>query len=51
MTDTPDALAEREAIVAWLRWDGGKGMFDPRYELGIDLADFIERGDHIKGKE
>jgi hypothetical protein len=49
MTDTPEAIAEREAIVEWLEcWiDQTMGQdVDPQY-----VIDAIERGDHIKQKE
>jgi len=38
-------LAEREAVVAWLRSQGGH--HDDIYE---EAADDIERGEHLKGQ-
>lgn len=47
MTNT--AKEEREAIVAWLRSDNGPV---PGYTMDLhdadDIADAIERGEHIK---
>lgn len=49
MTTTPEALAEREAIVAWLRDDApriSEYYEDMRVEYVHDLAAALERGDH-----
>jgi hypothetical protein len=55
MTDTPDALAEREAIVAWLRGPETMryaylGYKDEAYACLMAAYD-IGRGEHLKGKE
>lgn len=52
MTDTPivteaDIIAnERKAIAAWLRGEVETDYTDPEYDIGINLADAIERGAH-----
>jgi hypothetical protein len=66
MTDTPDALAEREAIVAWLRdqardcereqdcfqvWRQEWLYLREQIETFETAADAIELGEHHKGKE
>jgi hypothetical protein len=42
-----DAMVERVAIVAWLRGEVETDYTDPQYDLGINLAEAIERGDHL----
>ncbi len=39
---------ERAAIVAWLRGETETDYTDPQYDIGLNLADAIERGDHLK---
>jgi hypothetical protein len=49
MTDTPEAIAEREAIVEWLEcWidDTMGNVVDPQY-----VIDAIKRRAHLKQKE
>jgi hypothetical protein len=42
------AKIERDAIVAWLRGEVETDYTDPQYDIGINLADAIERGEHRK---
>jgi hypothetical protein len=42
------ARQERAAIVAWLRGETPTYYTDPQYDIGANLADAIERGDHLK---
>lgn len=37
---------ERDAIVAWLRGEIETQYTDPQFDIGANLADAIERGDH-----
>ena len=42
---TAGADAERARIVAWLRGEIKTAYTDPQYDIGINLADAIERGE------
>jgi hypothetical protein len=50
VTDTPDALAEREAIVAWMRKTWPAASYGDDW-LPVLIANRIERAEHHKGKE
>ena len=43
---TNSAEDERAAIVAFLRGEVRTDYADPQYEIGLNLADAIERGEH-----
>lgn len=47
MTTPIPPSPEREQIVAWLRGQVPTDYSDPQYDIGINLADAIERGDHL----
>ena len=42
-----DGLAERAAIVAWLRGEVDTGYTDPEFDIGRNLAEAINQGRHI----
>jgi hypothetical protein len=47
--ETPQSIpSEREEIVAWLRGETPTDYTDPQYDLGMHLADAIERGEHLE---
>lgn len=46
MTSSPEALAEREAIVKWLR--SRKDRLGQPSQKALRLADKIERGEHLE---